>query len=117
MDYELFAELHLQATEEKDLDMYIGERGWQEWMDNFPPASLGTILKNIFDLAHGDLKSNRERIGLNQKQFSGKYNIPVTTVGKWEREERELSPWLKVLIDYSIFGSMENFYSTTKVEE
>ena len=107
MDYQLFSKLYQEALDYDDPELYIAERGWEDWMESFPPVLLGTILKNIFDLAHNNFKENREKIGLNQKSFSARYNIPVTTVGKWERGERELSPWLKMLIDYSIYGDLK----------
>ncbi len=52
MKYTFIFTLYKEALEYSDIDMYITERGWQDWMDNYPNKDLGTLLSSIYNLAH-----------------------------------------------------------------
>lgn len=105
MNYELFITLYSEALEYDNLDMYIAERGWQDWMDKHDPT---TVLPKIYKLAHGTLKNNRTEFNLNRASFSRLFRIPLRTVENWETEtdsRREVPQYTRVLIDYALFSS------------
>ena len=44
MDFILFNRLYCEAKEYENLEMFIAERGWQEWMDNYKIDDITTML-------------------------------------------------------------------------
>ena len=60
MKFELFSRLYDEAMQYKDADMFVAERGWQDWMDEYASRSdanaVSDILFAIHDLAHMDIK-------------------------------------------------------------
>ena len=53
MKFQLYSKLYQEALTYDDVDMYIGERGWQEWMDDYGEDNvqlITSILKSIFNL-------------------------------------------------------------------
>jgi len=100
MKFELFKQLYTEALEYDELDMYIAERGWQEWMDEYNPID---VLPKIYKLANSTLAENRERVGLNKKGLSNLMAIPYRSIQNWELGERTMPTYLKLLIDYALF--------------
>lgn len=100
MKFELFKQLYSTALEYNDLDMYIAERGWQDWMEEFEPAET---LTEIHTLANSTLKDTRDRLGISRAKFSRMYNISVRNLENWDSGKATLLPYWKVLIDYSLF--------------
>lgn len=107
MKYELFATLYQEALEYTDLDMFVAERGWQEWMDNFDNDKLGDILTTIYTLANMSIKEMRESKKLSRAQFSRIYNIPIRTLENWDGGTRKMTSYDKMLIAYTFF--MDDF--------
>lgn len=107
MKYELFATLYQEALEYTDLDMFVAERGWQEWMDNFDNDKLGDILTTIYALANMSIKEMRESKKMSRAQFSRIYNIPIRTLENWDGETRKMTSYDKMLIAYTFF--MDDF--------
>lgn len=105
MTYDLFITLYSEALEYSDVDLYIAERGWQDWMDDYD-GSIGEALAMIYTLATNNIKSNRQLAGLSRAAFSRQYRIPIRTAENWEAtgdNARELPSYTKTLIDYSLF--------------
>ncbi|MBO0423876.1 helix-turn-helix domain-containing protein [Enterococcus plantarum] len=103
MKYDLFATLYAEAQEYSNVEMYIAERGWQEWMDNYPSEQLGNILTSIYELATTSLKEIRESRKISRAAFSRVYNIPVRTLEDWDTEKRKITDYNKMLIAYTFF--------------
>lgn len=108
MRYELFTKLYSEALDYSDLDMYIGERGWQDWMEEYvpldsdDPAEVVKILSQIFELARMDIKDMRARSGLSFRKFSALYDIPERTVQDWEYGKRNIPEYTKRLLAYTM---------------
>ena len=107
MKYSLFSKLYDEANEYSDLDMYISERGWQEWMDKYSDGNDFTriieILNKIYDLAHMGIKEIRTSINMPQNGFSIFLSIPLTSVQNWEYEKRSAPDYLVKYIAYIAF--------------
>lgn len=110
MNYQLFAKLYREAAEYNDLDMYIGERGWQEWMNNYKTEQIGRMLAKIYSLAKNDFETNRKLITTNRSEFARMYSISVRTLENWAGGQREIPSYVKEMIDYTIFES--DFYES-----
>lgn len=100
MKFELFKQLYSEALEYEELDMYIAERGWQDWMGEFEPAEN---LTEIHTLANSTLKETRTRLNLKREGFSNLFEIPYRTLQDWELGNRTPPTYVKLLIDYSLF--------------
>lgn len=108
MKYDLFARLYSEALEYNDMEMYVSERGWQAWMDEYynedVPGTVGEILLHIYELAHMDFRKMRESQSINRAKFSRKYNYPVSTFQSWEQDGKDAPQGPKMLIAYTIFN-------------
>jgi len=105
MKYELFSRLYGEAQEYIDCDMFVGERGWQEWMDEYNDkgADVGNILISIWDISSKDIKELRTITKLSRAAFSRRYDIPIRTLESWDAGEREATPYLTRLIAFTIW--------------
>lgn len=103
MKYVLFVTLYQEALGYSDIEMYIAERGWQDWMDQYDSERLGDILKNIYYLANTPLKEIRESRKMSRVKFASIYNIPIRTVENWEGGQNKMPDYTKMMIDYTFF--------------
>lgn len=108
MRYELFSRLYDEAGEYDDLELYIAERGWQDWMDDYSEVdSIAEILDKIYSLAKSDFKDLRIQSGHGIKAFSLAYGIPERTVQAWEYGERTPADYLTKLLAYTMLPSVK----------
>ena len=99
MKYELFVKLYAEALEYVDVDLYIAERGWQDWMAGF--ENPGQVLKSIYSLAYMTTKQIRESGGYSRAAFSRAYSIPIRTLEDWDAEVRTAPDYVKMMIAYT----------------
>ena len=99
MKYEVYKELYKEAIGYDNKEYYIGERGWQQWMDGYSADEVAIILEAIYKLANATLKDTREG---SRAEFARRYNIPVRTLENWEAGTREAPAYVKELINYTI---------------
>lgn len=107
MKYELFVKLYNEALEYGDVDLYIAERGWQDWMDQFEESDLGDILTKIYTLSNQSVKQMRELKGLSRAAFCRAYNIKLRTAEDWDNGKGRTPDHTKMLIAYTFF--MDDF--------
>lgn len=101
MKFELFATLYNEALEYDDVDLYIAERGWQDWMDPFKENEIGPILMHIHELAKHSIKEMRETRKISRVAFSKMYSIPIRTLEDWDNGNRKITDYNKMLIAYT----------------
>ena len=107
MQYTAFANLWRDALEQPDMDMYIAERGWQEWMDNYDGNTDRMVrdMRAICELARGGVQAIRAQTGLSRPKFCEKYAIPQRTLQNWEIGVAEPLVYLVMLLAYAVlFG-------------
>lgn len=101
INYSTFVRLYNEAEEEKDLDMYIAMRGWQDdWMCD-STEDVVAALREIHEIAQSDFKRIREILGMSQAEMIRAYDIPVRTLKSWEYGEREPADYVRKLISYA----------------
>lgn len=104
MKYTLFVQLFKEGLEYASEEMFIAERGWQEWMDQFEDVEEVTfILKKIFYYTSRDLRKIREDLKLSRINFSRTYDIPLRTVEAWEYGTTKMSNYDRMFISYTFF--------------
>ena len=106
MKFSLFYRLYGEAMEYKNPEMYIAERGWQDWMEKYicnDASKIASILERIYSLAHMDIGQLRSETKLSASSFSGMFGIPIRTAQSWEYKERRTPEYALLLISYAIF--------------
>lgn len=112
MQYNLFSRLYKEASQYNDIDVYVAERGWQEWMEeystedkneNIETDNIVKILYKVYELYNSSIREMRESIGLSRDRFSSIYNIPGRTLQDWEYSKNKMPEYTKCLIAYTIF--------------
>jgi len=104
MKYSLFGGLFQEAKNYGDVDMYIAERGWQEWMDDYGADKIADILSTIYKLAHSSVKEMRESEGLSRAEFCRIYLKKVRTVEEWDSGNNPVSESERMLMAYTFFN-------------
>ncbi|HCL02873.1 MAG TPA: hypothetical protein DHW61_10765 [Lachnoclostridium phytofermentans] len=103
MVYSLFSHLYNEALQYDNLEMYIAERGWQDWMDNYPEEKIADILEKIYSIANTDMREIRNLLGLSRPKFFNVYRVPVRTLEDWEYEKMPIPVYTRQLIAYTVF--------------
>lgn len=105
MKFELFKELYDEALDVASLELYVAERGWQEWMEEYKPDEVAELLSRIYYLANNSLKDTRQ---ISRAEFSRQYGIPVRTLQDWDLGNRSAPEYVKLLIDFAQFSKVRN---------
>lgn len=104
-------------------DLYIAERGWQGWMDEFgeeDTSSIVRVLDAIYTMAHGGIAAIRRITAMNQLDFSAAYGIPRRSVENWERdssESREAPTYTQMLLGYAVLTDQLARITAARAEE
>jgi len=108
MKYELFNQLYIEALEESDLECYIAERGYQDWMEPYDDQKIADILTTIHKLANSTLAECREG---SRAGFSRRFGIPLRTLEDWDKNRYLPRDYVIKFIKYIIF--MDNYETAT----
>jgi hypothetical protein len=100
MKFELFKELYNEALDIVSLELFVAERGWQDWMGNYSPDEIADLLSRIYRLANNPLKDTRE---MSRAEFSRRYEIPLRTLQDWDLGVSSSPKYVKLLIDFAQF--------------
>lgn len=107
IDFELFSTLFIEAEQYDNIDMYIAERGWQDWMNEYSNGTdvdrLSLVLSNIYNLAKMEIKEIRAFENLSQPKFCAIYRVKIRTLQDWEYGNSAIPDAIKTLICYTIF--------------
>ena len=99
MTDKLFYNLWLDALEQPNKDLYIGEYGYPDWFDEIS-TDAGTVVKildNIHDVAHMTIRDIISHAELTQSAFAIKFCIPLRTVEDWATGKRKCADYLRLL--------------------
>lgn len=111
MTYSLFASLLSEAKEAKNLDTYVSERGWQEWMDDYSDNSdasaVTDVLNRIYEIGDMSIKELVDEFATINKDTIKSGVIPMRTLQGWKYGEREPAPYMGVMMAYIVFNAHE----------
>lgn len=112
MKYRIFSELYQEAKESQNLELYIAERGYEEWMEQYLNGSnaenVVKILTDIYNMSNQSLTEIREGVGLSRAEFSRMYKIPVRTIENWEYDISKLNEYINMFLIYTLLEEHEN---------
>lgn len=108
MTYETFQRLCHEATEYDDIELYIAERGWQEWMAayNGDAERIALTLNLIYSMARGGFSSIRAASGLSQVKFAAKYGITRRAVEAWDSGVRTPPDYTTRLLAFAVCSDL-----------
>ena len=110
MDYTTYAQLWAEATQYADFDLYVAERGWQDWMDAYADRSASAVtdvLQRIWDMAHDGTRAMRRLLGCSQVAFAARFTIPTRTVENWESGANVPPPYVMKLLGYAVLSILD----------
>lgn len=87
MTYTTFYQLFGEALESSSTDLFVAERGWQDWMDTEMGGDSDAVmdtLQHIYRVAHMTVAEIRATTGLTQVKFGERFCIPRRTIQNWE---------------------------------
>lgn len=116
LPYTQFVSLFADALEVTDYDMYIGERGWQEWMNDFDLDTIVKTLDLVRDISVKSFQELRKETGLSQVRMASAYGITRRTIENWESGIRVPPDHDRLLLSYVIFLEMMNRVETSDGE-
>ena len=103
VDYVTFSRLYNEVSDFRDEEMFIAERGWQDWMDPFTPEENVNILHTIFKIAGMNFEDLRNTMNMSQAEMARKYNISARTIQNRDSERRNPPDYVIKLLAYTIF--------------
>lgn len=114
MIYTTFIRLCDEAKQCNGSETFIGELGWQAWMDKYIGDTEGTaafvgtseIVKDltlIYDLSQLDFKGLKQRTKMSAAKFAALYRFSQRSVEAWCSGEREPAPYVLDFVRYAMF--------------
>lgn len=104
MKYSLFRRLYSEAMEYDDFELYVAERGWQDWMDAYDTDQIANTLETIYYLARHSLSEIREKAGISRREFSRWSGIPYRTLQNWDADVNRKSDYMDVFTAFIVFS-------------
>lgn len=108
LPYTMFLGFYAEAQETDDVDMYIAERGWQDWMDRYDTDTVVKTLTTIHDLSRRSFPELRKETGLSQAKMAAAYGLKTRTLENWESGDRKPPEHDKIMLSYMIFLEIMN---------
>lgn len=99
----VFFRLFGEAKSYDDEGLFIGERGWQDWMDEYDDDQLGDVLHKVWDLAHMSIKEMRESVTSSQMGACNMWGIKRRTLQNWEIGASEPADYTPHFFAYIVF--------------
>lgn len=104
--YDTYLKLYSEAIGYGDnFEMYVAERGWQEWMNNIEDPS--EVLISVYKMAHMSIADVRKAMNLSQMMFSQFVGIPKRTIEDWEAGKRRINPYQLCMISYIVWEMLQ----------
>lgn len=101
-------------------DLYVAERGWQDWMDEYGAEDADAIVRvldAVYTMAHGGFASIRSITGLSQRGFEGIYGIPYRSVQNWEAGINTPTTYNQILLGYAVLTDQLARITAARAEE
>lgn len=117
ISFSVYKQLYGEAKEYDNIDMYIMERGWQDWMDDMTADDIADLLRNIYTISRDGIKGLLSITGDNLTVFCRKYVIKYRTAQNWlsgnRDAKREAPEYTLMLLGFAVLSDI----STKTAEE
>ena len=99
----LFFRLYEEAQQYKDEELFVAERGWQDWMDDLSVDEVTAVLDAVWGLAHMSIRDMRELVTVSQTAASEVMHIPRRTLQNWEAGVTDPPEYTRMFLAYIIY--------------
>ena len=107
MTFKIFRTLYGEALEATDLDHYIMERGWQEWMNEMPLDTVTAVMKKTYKLAKAPDKWEAVKNCFpSLKALSDYVGVPYSTLQKWNIGVSKPTDYILIMLSYIAVSDM-----------
>ena len=103
--FDTYRILYAEAREHDSIDMYIMERGWQDWMGGMDADHIADILRNVYNISRSGISGMLEVDGTTLTEFSKRYYVSYNTTMKWKRNETIPAEHTMLLLGYAILSN------------
>lgn len=101
IDFETFKSLYLDAKKYDNVNVYIMERGWKNWMNDIGDSTaIANLLRDIYHMSHDGFKAIKDSFK-TMRQLSSTLCIPYSTVQKWAAGTNNPQEYLLLLLAYA----------------
>ncbi len=110
MNYTTFAQLWREAHEYTDFDLYVLERCWQDWMDEYADRSdtaVADTLTRIWDMAREGTNAMRRMLDSSQIAFAKYFGIPRRTIENWESGTSVPPQYIISLLAFAVLSILD----------
>lgn len=110
IEFDVFTRLYEEAKSYNNLDMYIMERGWQEWMNDLESGTVAEVLKYIYSIAKDgfpELLNHYETL----RKVSDRFGIPYSTLQRWKSGITDVPEYTLVMMTYITLIQTDQFYA------
>ena len=111
MKYLDFRNIYLSLDDCDSEEMFIHERGWQDWMEEYADDESGekitNILHDVWCMKGNIVKGLKSVFGLTQKKISEEYGIPIRTVEQWSSELKKIPPEKACMLAFCVFTDQD----------
>lgn len=105
MKFDIFKRLYSEAREYDDLSMYLSERGWQEWMDEYTDVNdITAVLTDIYTLSNGGVDDFCNVSRMQMTALANMVCVKYRTIQRWKKDS-EIPERDKLLIAFAIINN------------
>lgn len=106
INFDTYRRLYGEAKEYDNIDMYIMERGWQDWMDDMSADEITKLLRAVYSIGRDGFKSMVEISGTKLAEFCRRYLLPYRSAQNWLNGEREAPEYTMLLLGYAVLSDI-----------
>lgn len=108
MDFKTYRDLYLQAGDYKDFDLYVAERGWQGWMEEYASDDdnadrIVAAMAFIYKAYRCNAKELCKIAGIKMTTYTELVGVNYRTVQRWASGEIDFPAHIKLLSSYALF--------------
>lgn len=108
-NFDTYLRLYSEAREYDNIDKYIMERGWQDWMDDFSADQIANLLRDVYAISREGLQGMLSLDGNKLTVFCRRYLLPYSTVQKWKLGDNVPTEYTMLHLGYAV---LSNHYSS-----
>lgn len=106
ISFDTYRALYAEARQYEDIDRYIMERGWQDWMDSIGDADqIADLLRAIHAVSREGIIGMLAVDGTKLTEFCKRYCLPYSTAQKWKLGTVPPSDQMMILLGYAVISN------------
>lgn len=103
--FDTYRVLYAEAREYEDIDRYIMERGWQDWMDGMDAEQIADLLRAIHTISRDGIIGMLAVDGTKLTAFCKRYLLPYNTAQKWKLGSNPPTEYTMLMLGYAVISN------------